>query len=69
MRAAGLLVTDELDRGAAPSAGALLPATREVTAAGQAPLTLLQHPAEVLVLRPGPDDHRVVTAGAVRGHF
>jgi nucleotide-binding universal stress UspA family protein len=26
-------------------------------------------PAEVLVLRPGPDDHRVITAGAVRGHF
>jgi hypothetical protein len=50
MRAAGLLVTDELDRGAAPSAGALLPATREATAAGQAPLTLLQLPAEVLVL-------------------
>ncbi len=25
--------------------------------------------AEVLVLRPGPDDHRVVTAKAVRGHF
>lgn len=26
-------------------------------------------PAEVLVLRPGPDDHRVVTAKAVRGYF
>jgi hypothetical protein len=26
-------------------------------------------PAEVLVLRPGPDDHRVLTAAAVRGHF
>ena len=30
---------------------------------------LASAPAEVLVLRPGPDDHRVVTAGAVRGHF
>ena len=30
---------------------------------------LASAPAEVLVLRPGPDDHRVVTAEAVRGHF
>ena len=30
---------------------------------------LVSAPAEVVVLRPGPDDHRVVTADAVRGHF
>jgi nucleotide-binding universal stress UspA family protein len=30
---------------------------------------LVSAPAEVVVLRPGPDDHRVVTAEAVRGHF
>jgi len=30
---------------------------------------LAKAPAEVVVLRPGPADHEVVTGGAVRGHF
>ncbi len=36
-----LLAEEEMGRGAAPSAGALPPATRVAAAAGQAPLTLL----------------------------